>query len=127
MKRLLTLILVALLGAFAASCEKAYEESYHSLFRTDEAGNRVPRMFTWYDVTSATGTLAIPIYYSGKWTVQFAEDSSWAYLDRTEGTGIVTIHVGYLQNDTGAMRSLILRLTCDNSETLDITINQASV
>ncbi|MBR0247191.1 MAG: BACON domain-containing protein [Bacteroidales bacterium] len=127
MKRQLVILLTVFLGVFAISCSKTYEETYPSLFRTDEAGNRVPRMFTWYDISSASGTLAIPIYYSGNWQIRFAEESTWAYLDRNSGTGVVPLHVGYLQNSTGATRTLILKLTCDNGELLDITIIQPSV
>lgn len=110
-----------------SSCSKDYVEEYNSIYRTDAEGNTVPRMFTWYDVTSSTGTLAIAIYYSGSWTISFAEEPDWAYLDKTSGEGVQYIHVGYLQNNTGNNRSLLLKLSCDNGESLDITINQATV
>lgn len=127
MKRIIKLLFALSLLAAAPSCSKDYEERYDSIFRTDFDGNKVPIMFTWYDVNSSTGTLAIVIYYSGGWTVGFADDPDWAYIDRTSGHGVHYIHVGYLQNGTGADRSLLLKLRCDNGEELEITINQATV
>ena len=126
MKRI-TGILIVFFLSLAASCSKAYEENYDSLFRTDAEGRQVPRMFTSYDLTSATGKLPVTVYYSGNWNLHFAEESSWAYLDRTEGKGVITIHVVYLQNDSGLGRSLTLKLECDNGESLDIGINQVSI
>lgn len=127
MKRIFQLSFIALSMLAVVSCGKEYEEKYMSIYRTDAEGNEVPRMFTWYDITSSTGTLPIVIYYSGSWTVDFAEEPGWAYLDRTSGSGVSYIHVGYLQNNTGNNRSLLLKLSCDNGETLGITINQATV
>lgn len=127
MKRIFQVSLFVLSMLAAVSCSKEYEEKYDSIYRTDAEGNEVPRMFTWYDIASSTGTLPIVIYYSGSWTVDFAEEPGWAYLDRKSGTGVSYIHVGYLQNNTGNNRSLLLKLSCDNGETLDITINQATV
>lgn len=127
MKRLLTILTVIAGLIVAWSCSKDYVETYDTLFRTDAEGNSVPRMFTWYDVTSSTGTLAIVVYYSGEWTVNFADEPDWAYLDKTGGKGVQYIHVGYLQNNSSNTRALLLKLNCDNGESLDITINQAGL
>ena len=58
--------------------------------------------------------------------MEFTEDVDWAYLDRNSGSGVTYIHVGVLQNDSGAERTAVIRLTCDNGETADISITQAS-
>ena len=108
-----------------ASCSKDYVEDYSSIYRTDKDGNKICRMFTSYDFGSSTATHAIVIYYSGKWEIDFVEPVDWAYVDRTAGEGVTFLHVGLLQND-GTERMAVLRLKCDNGETADITITQAS-
>ena len=108
-----------------ASCNKDYVEDYSSIYRTDKDGNKICRMFTSYDLGSSTATHAMVIYYSGKWEIDFVEPVDWAYVDRTVGEGVMFLHVGLLQND-GAERMAVLRLKCDNGETADITITQAS-
>ena len=108
-----------------ASCSKDYVEDYSSIYRIDEDGNKICRMFTSYDFGSSTATHAMVIYYSGKWEIDFVEPVDWAYVDRTVGEGVTFLHVGLLQND-GAERMAVLRLKCDNGETADITITQAS-
>lgn len=123
MKNIFRILLLVLI---LASCDKAYEESYPSLYRTDKDGNEVPIMFTNYEITAPTGELAIVVYYSGKWTASFTSETDWAYIDREQGEGIKFLHLGYLRNDSGNNRSLILRIDADNGENLEITITQAA-
>lgn len=124
MKVLIKAAVILLLGA--VSCSKEYVEEYSTIYRTDKDGNKVCRLFTEYNVNAATASHAMVIYYSGNWTVEFTEDVDWAYLDRNSGSGVTYIHVGVLQNDSGAERTAVIRLTCDNGETADISITQAS-
>lgn len=124
MMRFVKYIMFSLLSVLA-SCSKEYVEDYSSIYRTDKDGNKICRMFTSYDYNSSTATHAMVIYYSGKWEIDFVESVDWAYVDRTAGEGVTFLHVGLLQND-GAERMAVLRLKCDNGETADITITQAS-
>ena len=109
----------------SVSCSKEYVEDYSSIYRTDKDGNKICKLFTSYDFGASTATHAMVIYYSGKWEVDFVESVDWAYIDRMSDEGITFLHVGLLQND-GAERMAVLRLKCDNGETADITITQAS-
>lgn len=109
----------------SSACSKEYVENYDTIYRTDKDGNQVCRMFTEYSFGSSTASHAMIIYYSGNWTIDFTEPVDWAYVDRTSGSGVTYIHVGLLQNDSGNARSAVLRLTCDNGETADITITQS--
>lgn len=123
MKKLIKYLMVFVL-LMSVSCSKDYVEEYSSIYRTDKDGNKVCMMFTSYDFGSSTDTHAMVIYYSGKWSVDFVDPVGWAYLDRTSGEGVTFLHVGLLEND-GAERMAVIRLTCDNGETADITITQS--
>ena len=124
MMRFAKYLIFSLLFVFVC-CSKDYVEDYSSIYRTDMDGNKICRMFTSYDFGSSTATHAMVIYYSGKWEIDFVESVDWAYIDRPAGEGVTFLHVGLLQND-GAERMAVLRLKCDNGETADITITQAS-
>lgn len=108
------------------SCEKRFEEHYESIYRTDADGNQVARMITSYKVQSDNGSLPIIVTYSGSWKVSFTQACTWAYLDRNSEHGVRYFHVGYLRNDSGQTRSVTVKLECDNGESLEIEINQAS-
>lgn len=130
MKAMQNRILILLTAFFAllsvSSCEKKFEENYPSIFRTDAQGDKVALMTTSYNVQSDNGSLPILVTYSGSWTISFTEPCTWAYLDRPEGRGVKYFHVGYLRNDSGEARTVTVKLVCDNGETLEIAINQAS-
>lgn len=123
------------MGAALASCDKKYDDYYGSLYYYDSYGERQCRMIESYNLNNDPGytrndnpfVKSICVYYSGHWTVEILDECEWAYLSKSEGTGVHYFNFCYEQNTTGEDRCAIVRLTCDNGEELDITLNQSSL
>lgn len=119
----------------AYSCSKAYEEGWDSLYYTDEYGDKVCRLYSNYKLTNDSSfeyydikfSQPILICYNGAWTAELTEECDWGFIDRTEGHGAHYIHFTYLQNKTGEKRNAVIRVSCDNGETADITLTQESL
>lgn len=121
--------------AGASSCTKAFQENWDSIYYTDEYGDKVCRLYSNYQLTNDSTaqyydipfSLPILICYNGAWKVELTEECDWGFIDRGEGRGAHYIHFTYLQNKTGEKRYAIIRVTCDNGETADITLTQNSL
>lgn len=134
MKKTIYLIIstLALACCLFSSCSKVYEEKWDSIYYTDQYGDKVCRLYTSYKLSNDSTnsytdfpfSLPIAIYYSGSWKAELTSECDWGFIDKTSGEGVHYIHFTYLQNNTGALRYVILRITCDNGETADITLSQ---
>ncbi len=118
-----------------ASCSERYAETWDSLYYTDQYGERVCRMYETYTLNNDSDgsntdfpfSQPIAVYYSGSWTAEIVTECGWGYVDRAGGKGVHYIHFTYLQNSTGEERYAILRIKCDNGESVDITLTQKSI
>lgn len=136
MKRFYIIIISLLaVGCLAASCTKIYKERWSSLYYVDEYGDKICRLQSTYELTNDSTNenydipfqLPIAIYYSGTWNAEILGDCKWAFLDRSSCTGVHYLHFTYLQNFTGETRQAIIRITCDNGESAEITLIQESL
>jgi subtilisin family serine protease len=69
------------------------------------------------------GTAVFTLTANGPWTAE--TDEPWATVSPASGTGDGTLRVSFSQNDTGEVRSAVLTVTCDESDSTEsATINQ---
>ena len=120
-------VLLLSLSAFSA-CEDIYEDEYDSLFHKDAEGNEVCYMRTNYKIGWSVTKVPFMVYYSGSWKAFFKEDESqpevdWAFLDRSSGKGVGFLRLCCTTN-TGADRSVVVVIKCDNGESVDIRFTQ---
>lgn len=128
MKKYLYIIASALLLSVAASCDRPFNEQWDSLYYTDEEGARICRLIQEYKLKNdGSEALAIAVYYSGTWTVEFVDEPDWAFIREAKNTGVHYFHVDYAPNETGTIRYVTLRINCDNGETCDIDLSQESM
>ena len=110
MKRLLVITAVLCL---AVSCVKPYEKHYPSI--------AVDR--TYLLVTKDAQEVPVMVYYDGNWNVSLPEDTDWAKLDRTSGSGVDGFHV-ILEENMLEKRTLEITLT-GGEDSIVITLDQS--
>lgn len=128
----LTIVFIAVI---CLSCEKRYVDAYSSIYVLDSYGNPQCRMTTRYNLNNSSTdrfndhpfVKPICVYYSGHWTAEILGECDWAYLSKTSDTGIHYFNFCYCQNDSGEDRQAIVRIKCDNSEEVDITLIQETL
>lgn len=126
------LLSLAIAMISATSCAKIYVEKWDSLYYTDEYGQKQCRMLTNIKLNNDPGStmtedpfsMPIAVYYSGKWTAVLKDGCTWGFLDRNDGEGVHYLHFIYMKNDSGQSRSAIMTISCDNGESVDITLYQ---
>lgn len=135
MKKIISIIALALLCAGISSCDKRYEENYDSIYFYDSYGQRHCRMIENYTLNNSSSSKgsedpfvkSICVYYSGHWTVEIEGHCDWAYLSKSEGTGVHYFNFCYEQNATGESRTAVILLSCDNDDELEINLTQESL
>lgn len=106
-----TLLLVA---SFIIACEKKFE------------GISVPLAVNSnsLDLDSAASTTHIMVYSTGKWQVAFQGATSWATLNKTEGSGNSDFVLSY-EDCVDTARSAVILISRDTM-VRQITIHQAA-
>ena len=72
------------------------------------------------------GKLLILVDYSGQWEIELDPQTTWAFLDRTNGKGQEYVRLCYDGNTTASERQAFVTLSCDNVETVDISVIQTN-
>ena len=69
----------------------------------------------------------LSVYYSGNWTASILEDTDWAELETTSGSGITANRV-LMRKNTGPSRKTVITVKADNGNvwTVDLTQKAAS-
>lgn len=102
MKRI-TYMLLAVLAM--AGCQNRYEKLYEDL-KVDAPA---------YVISAVDSIMAIPVYYSYRWTASIDDGGEWMSMDKQSGNGISTLHLRFEPNH-GLSRVAFLRLAGEGNE-----------
>ena len=120
MKNIFYLVSVLFAALVFSSCEK---ENLYGVGPDGQTYCRIPQL---YNIGKVGGKLLILVDYPGQWEVSLDQQTTWAFLDRTNGKGLEYVRLCYDGNTTASERQAVVTLSCDNGETVDISVIQTN-
>jgi hypothetical protein len=125
MKNIFYLVSVLFAALVLSSCEKE-TAGYDTLYGVGPDGQTYCRIPQLYNIAKVGGKLLILVDYSGQWEIELDPQTTWAFLDRTNGKGQEYVRLCYDGNTTASERQAVVTLSCDNGETVDISVIQTN-
>ncbi len=125
MKKILYMMSVLFAALLMGSCQKE-PAGYDSLYRVGPDGEKYCLLPQLYKIAKVGDRLLILVDYSGAWEVSLDEQTDWAFLDRTSGHGQEYVRLCYNGNNTTSERTATVTITCDNGESVAISIIQTN-